>query len=125
MGDDGAVLGIFSVTYGYKVTCTNLLPHLFSLPGPLSPTNVSLSSGGDNGSLQAQWSSPAGNRDFYLVTLQQDESKTPTRNVSVGGDSTRITFHSLSPGTQYTVQVTAMAGPYRASSQSAATWTRK
>ncbi|KYO33228.1 receptor-type tyrosine-protein phosphatase beta [Alligator mississippiensis] len=91
---------------------------------PLSPTNVSLSSGGDNGSLQAQWSSPAGNRDFYLVTLQQDESKTPTRNVSVGGDSTRITFHSLSPGTQYTVQVTAMAGPYRASSQSAATWTQ-
>ncbi|XP_009579030.1 PREDICTED: receptor-type tyrosine-protein phosphatase V-like [Fulmarus glacialis] len=91
---------------------------------PLSPGNVTLSSTEEQSSLQACWSTPAGERDFYLVTLQEGEDGAPTRNISVGGDSSHITFHGLSPGKQYSVQVTAVAGPYRASAHSTAAWTQ-
>ncbi|XP_064029783.1 receptor-type tyrosine-protein phosphatase V-like isoform X2 [Pogoniulus pusillus] len=91
---------------------------------PLSPGNVSLSSTEEQSSLQARWSSPAGERDFYLVTLQEGEDRAPARNISVDGGSTHVTFHGLSPGKQYSVQVTAVAGPYRASAGSTAAWTQ-
>nr|XP_009930548.1 PREDICTED: receptor-type tyrosine-protein phosphatase V-like [Opisthocomus hoazin] len=91
---------------------------------PLSPGNVTLSSAEEQGSLQARWSTPAGQRDFYLVTLQEGEDGAPTRNISVGGDNGHVTFHGLSPGKQYSVQVTAVAGPYRASARSTAAWTQ-
>ncbi|XP_015506405.1 receptor-type tyrosine-protein phosphatase V-like isoform X3 [Parus major] len=90
---------------------------------PLSPGNVTLSSAEEQNSLQARWSIPGGQRDFYLVTLHEGEDSTPTRNISVGGDNDHVTFHGLSPGQQYSVQVVAVAGPYRASAQSAAAWT--
>lgn len=99
-----------------------LLP---SLPDPLSPGNVTLSRAEEQSSLQAHWSTPAGERDFYLVTLQEEEDGAPTRNISVDGDNSRVTFHGLDPGKQYSVQVTAVAGPYRASARSTAAWTRK
>ncbi|NXJ02412.1 PTPRV phosphatase, partial [Psophia crepitans] len=91
---------------------------------PLSPGNVTLSSAEEQSSLQARWSTPVGERDFYLVTLREAEDGTPTRNISVGGDNTHVTFHGLSPGKQYSVQVTAVAGPYRASARSTAAWTQ-
>ncbi|NXG41131.1 PTPRV phosphatase, partial [Psilopogon haemacephalus] len=91
---------------------------------PLSPANVSLSSAEEQSSLRAGWSSPAGERQFYLVTLREGEDSAPTRNISVGGGSTGVTFHGLSPGKQYSVQVTAVAGPHRASAGSTAAWTQ-
>ncbi|XP_058711741.1 receptor-type tyrosine-protein phosphatase V-like isoform X3 [Poecile atricapillus] len=90
---------------------------------PLSPGNVTLSSAEEQNSLQARWSIPGGQRDFYLVTLCEGEDSIPTRNISVGGDNDQVTFHGLSPGQQYSVQVVAVAGPYRASGHSAAAWT--
>lgn len=107
----------------HAITLTNTT--FPSLPDPLSPTNVTLSNAEEQSSLQAHWSTPAGERDFYLVTLREAEDSTPARNISVGGDSSHVTFHGLSPGKQYSVQVTAVAGPYRASAHSAAAWTRK
>ncbi|NXS45569.1 PTPRV phosphatase, partial [Balaeniceps rex] len=91
---------------------------------PLSPGNVTLSSAEEQSSLQACWSTPAGERDFYLVTLQEGEDGAPTRNISVSGDNSHVTFHGLSPGKQYSVQVTAVAGPYRASTHRTAAWTQ-
>ncbi|XP_065710475.1 receptor-type tyrosine-protein phosphatase V-like [Patagioenas fasciata] len=91
---------------------------------PLSPGNVTLSSAEEQSSLQARWHTPAGERDFYLVTLQEGEDSAPTRNISVGGDNGHVTFHGLSPGKQYSVQVTAVAGPYQASARSTAAWTQ-
>ncbi|NXJ96809.1 PTPRV phosphatase, partial [Corythaixoides concolor] len=90
---------------------------------PLSPGNVTLSSAEEQSSLQARWSAPAGERDFYLVTLQEGEDGAPARNISVGGDNSHVTFHGLRPGKQYSAQVTAVAGPYRASARSTAAWT--
>ncbi|CAM4610594.1 receptor-type tyrosine-protein phosphatase V-like [Lepidochelys kempii] len=91
---------------------------------PLSPANLTLSITGEAGSLQARWIPPAGERDHYLVTLLQGASRALARNVSVGGDSAHVSFHGLSPGNQYSVQVTAVAGPHRAPSPSAAAWTQ-
>ncbi|KAM6044418.1 receptor-type tyrosine-protein phosphatase V-like isoform 2-T2 [Chlamydotis macqueenii] len=91
---------------------------------PLSPGNVTLSPAEEQSSLQARWSIPAGERDFYLVTLQEGEDGAPTRNISVDGENGHVTFHGLSPGKQYSVQVTAVAGPYRASARSTAVWTQ-
>ncbi|NXD27259.1 PTPRV phosphatase, partial [Spelaeornis formosus] len=90
---------------------------------PLSPGNVTLSSAEGQNSLQARWSVPGGQRDFYLVTLREGEDGTATRNISVGGDNDHVTFHGLSPGQQYSVQVVVVAGPYRASAHSTAAWT--
>lgn len=108
----------------HPIILTHTIPFP-SLPDPLSPGNVTLSSAEEQSSLQACWSAPAGERDFYLVTLQEGEDGAPTRNISVGGDNSHVTFHGLSPGKQYSVQVTAVAGPYQASARSAAAWTRK
>ncbi|NXR30262.1 PTPRV phosphatase, partial [Zosterops hypoxanthus] len=90
---------------------------------PLSPGNVTLSSAEEQNSLEARWSIPGGQRDFYLVTLREGEDGVPTRNISVSGDNDHITFHGLSPGQQYSVQVVVVAGPYRASAHSTAAWT--
>ncbi|NXK89081.1 PTPRV phosphatase, partial [Formicarius rufipectus] len=90
---------------------------------PLSPGNVTLRSADEQTSLQAHWSIPEGHRDFFLVTLREGEDGVPTRNISVGGDSGHVTFHGLSPGQQYSVQVTVVAGPYQASANSTAAWT--
>ncbi|KAI1230881.1 Receptor-type tyrosine-protein phosphatase V, partial [Lamprotornis superbus] len=90
---------------------------------PLSPGNVTLSSAEEQNSLEARWSVPEGQREFYLVTLQEGEDSAPTRNISVGGDNDHVTFHGLSPGQQYSVQVVVVAGPYRASAHSTAAWT--
>ncbi|NXN23203.1 PTPRV phosphatase, partial [Nycticryphes semicollaris] len=91
---------------------------------PLSPGNVTLSPAEEQNSLQAHWSTPAGERDFYLVTLQEGKDGVPTRNISVDGDNSHVTFHGLSSGEQYSVQVTAVAGPYRASACSTTAWTQ-
>ncbi|NXW55230.1 PTPRV phosphatase, partial [Eurystomus gularis] len=91
---------------------------------PLSPGNVTLNSAEEQSSLQARWSTPAGERDFYLVTLQEGENSAPTRNISVDGGNSQVTFHGLGPGKQYSVQVTAVAGPYQASARSTAVWTQ-
>ncbi|XP_041345538.1 receptor-type tyrosine-protein phosphatase V-like [Pyrgilauda ruficollis] len=102
---------------------TAMGPNATAWTYPLSPDNVTLSSAEEQNSLQARWSVPGGQRDFYLVTLQEGEDSAPTRNISVGGDNDHVTFHGLSPGQQYSVQVVVVAGPYKASAQSTAAWT--
>ncbi|NXA42281.1 PTPRV phosphatase, partial [Eudromia elegans] len=103
---------------------TTMGPNATAWTYPLSPGNVTLSSVEEQSSLQAHWNSPAGERDFYLVTLREGEDGAATKNISVGGDSSHVTFHGLSPGKRYSVQVTAVAGPYRASEYSTAAWTK-
>ncbi|XP_010082357.1 PREDICTED: receptor-type tyrosine-protein phosphatase V-like, partial [Pterocles gutturalis] len=113
-------LGLSAVAGPYTAAGPNATAWTY----PLSPGNVTLSSAEEQSSLQACWSTPAGERDFYLVTLQEGEDSAPTRNISVSGDNGHVTFHGLSPGKQYSVQVTAVAGPYQASAHSTAAWTQ-
>ncbi|KAJ7426655.1 hypothetical protein WISP_13897 [Willisornis vidua] len=112
-------LGLSATAGSYTVVGPNATAWTY----PLSPDNVTLSRADEQSSLQALWSIPVGHRDFYLVTLREGEDGVPTRNISVGGDNGHVTFHGLSPGKQYSVQVTVVAGPYQASAWSAAAWT--
>ncbi|XP_027753905.1 receptor-type tyrosine-protein phosphatase V-like isoform X2 [Empidonax traillii] len=112
-------LGLSATAGSYTVVGPNATAWTY----PLSPGNVTLSSAEEQSSLQARWSIPVGHRDFYLVTLREGEDGVPTRNISVGGDNGHVTFHGLSPGKQYSVQVTVVAGPYQASAFSTAAWT--
>ncbi|XP_060087100.1 receptor-type tyrosine-protein phosphatase V-like isoform X2 [Heteronotia binoei] len=98
-------------------------PNATAYTYPLSPTSVSLINSGKNNTLKASWESPAGEREFYLVTLQEGKSSTLLRNATVAAHSTHHVFRSLTPGTRYIAWVTAVAGPHRASSQSALAWT--
>ncbi|XP_009079776.1 PREDICTED: receptor-type tyrosine-protein phosphatase V-like, partial [Acanthisitta chloris] len=112
-------LGLNATAGSYTIAGPNATAWTY----PLSPGNVTLSSAEEQSSLQARWSIPGGWRDFHLVTLQEGEDGAPTRNISVSGDSSHITFHGLSPGKQYSVQVMVVAGPYRAAAHSTAAWT--
>nr|XP_056700832.1 receptor-type tyrosine-protein phosphatase V-like [Euleptes europaea] len=98
-------------------------PNATAYTHPLSPTSVSLVNSGRNNTLKASWESPAGGREFYLVTLQEGRSSMPLRNVTVAAHSTHVTFRGLSPGTRYTAWVAAVAGPHRAPSQNTSAWT--
>ncbi|NXA07641.1 PTPRV phosphatase, partial [Sapayoa aenigma] len=112
-------LGLSAIAGSYTVVGPNATAWTY----PLSPGNVTLSSAEEQNSLQARWSIPMGHRDFCLVTLQEGEDSVPIRNISISGDSGHVTFHGLSSGKQYTVQVTVVAGPYRTSARSTAAWT--
>ncbi|XP_014728095.1 PREDICTED: LOW QUALITY PROTEIN: receptor-type tyrosine-protein phosphatase V-like [Sturnus vulgaris] len=112
-------LGLSATAGSYTVVGPNATAWTY----PLSPGNVTLSSAEEQNSLEARWSVPEGQREFYLVTLREGEDSAPTRNISVGGDNDHVTFHGLSPGQQYSVQVVVVAGPYRASAHSTAAWT--
>nr|XP_060628473.1 receptor-type tyrosine-protein phosphatase V-like isoform X1 [Anolis sagrei ordinatus] len=90
---------------------------------PMKPTNLSLNSYGKSNTLKASWNSSVGEREFYLVLLQEGESSVSIRNMSVGGNTTQLTFHNLSPGSLYTLWVTAVAGPYKVSAKSISAWT--
>ncbi|NXX86356.1 PTPRV phosphatase, partial [Urocolius indicus] len=113
-------LGLSAIAGPYTMAGPNATAWTY----PLSPGNVTLSSTGEKGSLQAHWTTPAGERDLYLVTLQEGEAGALTRNISVSGDSIQVTFHGLRAGQQYSVQVTAVAGPHRAAAHSTAAWTQ-
>ncbi|XP_042322212.1 receptor-type tyrosine-protein phosphatase V-like isoform X3 [Sceloporus undulatus] len=98
-------------------------PKVTAYTYPLKPANLSLNSYGKSNTLKAAWNSPAGDREFYLVILQEEKSNTPIRNMSIGGNTTQITFHGLIPGSQYNLWVIAVAGPYKASAKSISAWT--
>ncbi|XP_032936063.1 receptor-type tyrosine-protein phosphatase V-like isoform X1 [Catharus ustulatus] len=112
-------LGLSAMAGSYSIVGPNATAWTY----PLSPGNVTLSSAEEQNSLEARWSIPGGQREFYLVTLREGEDSSPTRNISVGGDNDHVTFHGLSPGQQYSVQVVVVAGPHRASAHSTAAWT--
>lgn len=84
---------------------------------------LTLSNQGCSTSLQAVWrAAPAGSTG-YTGTLWESRSQERVRNVSVGNNWTNVTFEDLVPGRQYTLEMAAMAGPYRSSVQSATDWT--
>uniref|UniRef100_A0A6J0ST19 protein-tyrosine-phosphatase n=1 Tax=Pogona vitticeps TaxID=103695 RepID=A0A6J0ST19_9SAUR len=103
----------------YRVEAGNITAYTH----PLRPINVSLINYGKNNSLKVLWKSPAGERELYLVSLQEGDNSTPIKNVSVGENSTRVTFHNLNPGTRYTAWVTAVSGPHKAPAKSSPAWT--
>ncbi|XP_078500293.1 receptor-type tyrosine-protein phosphatase V-like [Lissotriton helveticus] len=90
---------------------------------PLAPSNISLKSSWNATTLQAVWTKAAGERQSYEVILYSAESGVLEKNMSIGGNVTDVEVEGLKPGTQYTVRVAAVAGPYQSTSDEAAAWT--
>ncbi|XP_040547232.1 receptor-type tyrosine-protein phosphatase V isoform X5 [Gallus gallus] len=90
---------------------------------PLPLEQLTLSNQGCSTSLQAAWRAAPASSTGYTGTLWESRSQERVRNVSVGNNWTNVTFEDLVPGRQYTLEMAAMAGPYRSSVQSATDWT--
>lgn len=89
----------------------------------MPPERLTLSNQGHSTSLQASWrAAPAGNTG-YTGTLRETKSQEQVGNVSVGNNWTNVTFEDLVPGRQYTLEMAALAGPYRSSVRSVSEWT--
>ncbi|XP_070795994.1 receptor-type tyrosine-protein phosphatase V-like [Pituophis catenifer annectens] len=89
---------------------------------PLVPSGVMLASSRWASSLFASWDQPLGDRDQFFLRFYSLEHPLQ-RNITIGPSMLNFTFEGLQPGSQYLLEVTAMAGPYRASSQVVSAWT--
>uniref|UniRef100_A0A8C5T618 protein-tyrosine-phosphatase n=1 Tax=Malurus cyaneus samueli TaxID=2593467 RepID=A0A8C5T618_9PASS len=89
---------------------------------PSIPTQLRLSPVSST-SLVASWAEAAGAAWLHLE-LRNLLTQTVTTSLSALGPNTHnFTFLGLSPGTQYFLKVTVLAGPYRSSSHFATEWT--
>ncbi|KAM3840465.1 LOW QUALITY PROTEIN: receptor-type tyrosine-protein phosphatase V-like [Vipera latastei] len=89
---------------------------------PLVPSGVTLASSRRSSSLFASWDQPLGDRDQLFLRFYSLEHPLQ-RNITIGPSMLNFTFEGLQPGSQYLLEVTAMAGPYQASSQVVSAWT--
>lgn len=93
-----------------------------SLSDPLAPAGVTLTNTRHPLGLSAFWDKAAGDVDQFHLQLYS-KSHPAQRNISVGPNTHNFTFLGLSPGIQYFLKVTVLAGPYRSSSHFATEWT--
>jgi len=93
-----------------------------SLSDPLAPAGVTLTNTRRPLGLSAFWDKAAGDVDQFHLQLYS-KSHAAQRNISVGPNTRNFTFLGLSPGIQYFLKVTVLAGPYRSSSHFATEWT--
>ncbi|PKU41122.1 receptor-type tyrosine-protein phosphatase v-like [Limosa lapponica baueri] len=80
---------------------------------PLPPLSLSASPVSTAWALAVHWETPPGQRDGYLLSVHEEGSSAPARNLEVGKDSTNVTLARLEPGTCYLIEIWAVAGPYR------------
>uniref|UniRef100_A0A8C6YDH4 protein-tyrosine-phosphatase n=1 Tax=Naja naja TaxID=35670 RepID=A0A8C6YDH4_NAJNA len=97
-------------------------PNITVYTYPLAPSGVMLASSRWASSLFASWDKPLGDRDQFFLRFYSLEQPLQ-RNITIGPSMLNFTFEGLQPGSQYLLEVTAMAGPYRASSQVVSAWT--
>uniref|UniRef100_A0A8D2QJI1 protein-tyrosine-phosphatase n=1 Tax=Zonotrichia albicollis TaxID=44394 RepID=A0A8D2QJI1_ZONAL len=101
---------------------TALGPNATAWTYPLAPSGVTLTNTRRPMGLSAFWDKAAGDVDQFHLQLYS-KSHAAQRNTSVGPNTHNFTFLGLSPGTQYFLKVTVLAGPYRSSSHFATEWT--
>lgn len=97
-------------------------PHFLHPPDPLAPSGVTLTNTRRPLGLSAFWDKAAGDVDQFHLQLYS-KSHLMQRNISVGPNIHNFTFLGLSPGVQYFLKVSVLAGPYRSSSHFATEWT--
>lgn len=107
---------------GSSTTTASHCPHVSSLSDPLAPAGVTLTNTRRPLGLSAFWDKAAGDVDQFHLQLYS-KSHPMQRNISVGPNTHNFTFLGLSPGIQYFLKVTVVAGPYRSSSHFATEWT--
>ncbi|NXA54296.1 PTPRV phosphatase, partial [Nothocercus julius] len=90
---------------------------------PLPPAAVHFLSTGHSDRLRASWRSAAGERDSYLLTLYHVGLGTVVATASLARDTHNFTFLGLAPGYEYSLEVSATAGPYQAVAHNVSGWT--
>ncbi|NXL86560.1 PTPRV phosphatase, partial [Alectura lathami] len=90
---------------------------------PLPPNAVRLLSTGHPDRLSASWGAAAGGRDGYMLTLYRAGLGTAAATASTGRDTHNFTFTGLDPGYEYSLEASAMAGPYQAAAPNVSGWT--
>uniref|UniRef100_A0A8B9UNQ9 protein-tyrosine-phosphatase n=1 Tax=Anas zonorhyncha TaxID=75864 RepID=A0A8B9UNQ9_9AVES len=111
-------LGLSAVAGPYTVDGPNATAWTY----PLAPSGVTLTNTRRPLGLSAFWDKAAGDVDQFHLQLYS-KSHPMQRNISVGPNTHNFTFLGLSPGVQYFLKVTVLAGPYRSSSHFATEWT--
>ncbi|XP_063000264.1 receptor-type tyrosine-protein phosphatase V-like isoform X2 [Elgaria multicarinata webbii] len=89
---------------------------------PLVPSGVTLANSRWSSSLVASWDPGHGDRDQLFLRFYSREHPMQ-RNITIGPSLQNFTFKGLLPGSQYFLELMALAGPYRASSQLVSAWT--
>ncbi|XP_053105141.1 receptor-type tyrosine-protein phosphatase V-like isoform X2 [Hemicordylus capensis] len=89
---------------------------------PLAPLRVTLATSKWPSSLIASWDPAPGDREQFFLRFYSQEHRL-LRNITIGPSMQNFTFQQLLSGSQYFLEVTALAGPYRASSQVVSAWT--
>ncbi|XP_029428450.1 receptor-type tyrosine-protein phosphatase V-like isoform X2 [Rhinatrema bivittatum] len=87
---------------------------------PLSPSSLKLTSGGNSSALIAQWETPAGEREGYLVSLYKRGENSVMKQLIASRERSDITLTGLLAGSWYYVEVQAVSGQrYTSISQNA------
>lgn len=107
---------------GRSTTTASYCLDVSSLSDPLAPAGVTLTNTRRPLGLSAFWDKAVGDVDQFHLQLYS-KSHPAQRNISVGPNTHNFTFLGLSPGIQYFLKVTVLAGPYRSSSHFATEWT--
>uniref|UniRef100_A0A8C6JHI7 protein-tyrosine-phosphatase n=1 Tax=Melopsittacus undulatus TaxID=13146 RepID=A0A8C6JHI7_MELUD len=94
----------------------------YTVPGP-NATAWTCECDALDTSLQASWRAAPTGSTGYTGTLRESRSQERVRSMELGKEWTNVTFEDLVPGRQYTLEMAAMAGPYRSSVRSATDWT--
>ncbi|NXQ94898.1 PTPRV phosphatase, partial [Sagittarius serpentarius] len=90
---------------------------------PLPPAAVHWLSMGHPDRLSTSWGAPAGGRDGYTLTLYHAQLGTVAATASLRRDTHNFTFMGLTPGYEYSLEVSATAGPYQAAAPNISGWT--
>ncbi|NXA07635.1 PTPRV phosphatase, partial [Sapayoa aenigma] len=90
---------------------------------PMPPAAIHWLSTGHPDRLSAAWGTAAGGRDGYTLTLYHARLGTVVATASLRRDTHNFTFMGLAPGHEYSLEVSATAGLYRAEAPKISGWT--
>lgn len=117
-------LGSLSLQAGHLVASQFPVKH-FSFSSAGTPLNLSVSDHGQPDSLLLSWDEPEGGAEGYSLALSSLASGTWLQNGSVGPNITSFSFHGLTPGMHYQIEVTATLACMETTSQTVTAQTSK
>ncbi|XP_069489695.1 receptor-type tyrosine-protein phosphatase V-like isoform X2 [Ambystoma mexicanum] len=89
---------------------------------PAVPHNVALTNRGQPYTIYASWDTPPGDQDAFSILLYSSDLALES-NTSLGPDQHNLTLDGLQPGKRYSLEVSAIAGPYGSPAATAGDWT--
>lgn len=82
---------------------------------PSTAMNLSIDNTRSPDTLCVFWNKSNGERDDYIISLQEFESTITLQEIVIRNASIDHCFHPLVPGVKYSIGIIARAGPYNSS----------